>query len=46
MGWYVGVTLHVLVNAQGELWAFRVTTGEGDDRAPGWQMAAELWGHL
>ena len=46
MGWYFGFKLHLMVNDEGELLAFRVTTGEGDDREPVGQMAAELWGHL
>jgi hypothetical protein len=46
MGWYFGFKLHLMVNDQGELLAFRVTTGEGDDRDPVEQMAQELWGHL
>jgi Transposase DDE domain len=46
MGWYYGFKLHLMVNDQGELLAFRVTTGEGDDRDPVVHMAHELWGHL
>ena len=46
MGWYFGFKLHLMVNDQGELLAFRVSPGEGDDRDPVEQMAAELWGHL
>ena len=46
MGWYFGFKLHLMVNDEGELVAFRVTTGEVDDREPVWQMAEELWGHL
>ena len=46
MGWYFGFKLYLMINDQGELLAFRVTTGEGDDRdSVGW-MAAELWDHL
>ena len=46
MGWYFGFTLHLMINEEGELLAFRVTPGEVDDREPVWQMAEELWGHL
>jgi hypothetical protein len=46
MGWYFGFKLHLMVNDQGELVAFRVTTGEVDDREPVESMAEELWGHL
>ncbi len=44
MGWYFGFKLHLMVNDQGELLAFRATTGEVDDREPVGQMAEELWG--
>lgn len=46
MGWYFGFKLHLMVNDQGELLAFRVITGEGDDRDSVEQMAEGLWGHL
>jgi len=46
MGWYFGFKLHLMVNDQGELLAFRVSPGEGDDRDPVARMAKELWGHL
>ena len=46
MGWYFGFKLHLMVNDQGELLAFRVTTGEVDDREPVERMAEELWGNL
>jgi hypothetical protein len=46
MGWYFGCKLHLMINDEGERLAFRVTTGEVDDREPVWQMAEELWGHL
>jgi hypothetical protein len=46
MGWYFGCKLHLIVNDEGELLAFRVTTGEVDDREPVEQMTQELWGHL
>jgi hypothetical protein len=46
MGWYFGFKLHLMVNDEGELLAFRVTTGEVDDREPVQCMAQGLWGHL
>ena len=46
MGWYYGFKLHLMIHDQGELLAFRVTTGEGDDRDLVVQMAQDLWGHL
>ena len=35
-----------MVHDQGERLAFRVPTGEGDDRQPVWQRAPALWGPL
>jgi Transposase DDE domain len=46
MGWYFGFKLHLMVNDQGELLGFRVTTGDVDDRDPVGRMADGLWGHL
>jgi hypothetical protein len=46
MGWFFGCKLHLMINDEGELLAFRVTTGEVQDREPVKAMAQELWGHL
>src|SRR5918996_1417010 len=46
MGWFFGCKLHLMINDEGELLAFRVTTGEVQDREPVKAMARELWGHL
>src|ERR687892_1086766 len=46
MGWFFGCKLHLMINDEGELLAFRVTTGEVHDREPVEAMARELWGHL
>jgi Transposase DDE domain len=46
MGWFFGCKLHLMINDEGELLAFRVTTGEVDDREPVKAMAEELWGCL
>ena len=34
MGWYFGFKLHLMINDEGELMGFRVTSGEIDDREP------------
>ena len=44
MGRFFGFKLHLMANNQGELLAFRVTTGEVGDREPVPIMAPGLWG--
>jgi len=46
MGWFFGFKLHLMVNDEGELGAFRVTTGEVNDQVPVGRMARGLWGQL
>jgi Transposase DDE domain len=46
MGWFYGFQLHLLVNDEGELWAFRVTTAEGNDQGPVGRLARGWWGQL
>jgi Transposase DDE domain len=46
MGWFFGFKLHLMVNDEGELVAFRVTTGEVNDQEPVGRMARGLWGQL
>jgi hypothetical protein len=46
MGWFFGFQLHLMVNDEGELLAFRVTTGEVNDQVPVRRMAWGLWGQL
>jgi Transposase DDE domain len=46
LGGFFGCKLHLMINDEGELRAFRVTTGEVQDREPVEAMAQELWGHL
>ena len=46
MGWFFGFKLHLMVNDEGELLAFRVTTGEVNDQGPVRRMARGLWGQL
>src|SRR5262245_1887380 len=46
MGWFYGFKLHLIVNDEGELLAFRVTPGNVDDRRPVEQLATGLGGQL
>jgi DDE family transposase len=46
MGWFFGFKLHLMVNDEGELLAFRVTTAEVNDQVPVGRMAKGLWGQL
>ena len=46
MGWFFGFKLHLMINDEGELLAFRVTSGEVDDKAPVRRMARGFWGQL
>src|ERR671934_2597424 len=46
MGWFFGFKLHLMVNDEGELLAFRVTSGEVADKAPVRRMARGVWGQL
>ena len=46
MGWFYGFKLHCIINEQGELLAFRLTPGNGDDRVPVPDLATGLWGKL
>jgi hypothetical protein len=46
MGWFFGFKLHLMVNDEGELLAFRVTSGEVNDQEPVGRMARGLWGQL
>src|SRR5215475_7081390 len=43
MGWFYGFKLHLMVNDEGELLAFRVTTAEVNDQGPVGRMARALW---
>jgi hypothetical protein len=44
--WFYGFKLHLIVNDQGELLAFHLTPGHGDDRKPLPKMAKRLFGKL
>jgi hypothetical protein len=46
MGWFFGFKLHLIVNDEGELLAFRLTPGNVDDRQPVARLAAGLGGQL
>lgn len=46
VGWFFGFKLHLVVNEQGELLAFRVTPGNVDDREPVPDLARRLFGKL
>jgi hypothetical protein len=46
MGWCFGFKLHLIVNDEGALLAFRLTPGNVDDRQPVAQLAAGLGGQL
>jgi hypothetical protein len=44
--WYFGFKLHLIINEQGELLSFQVTTGSVDERKPVPLLAKKLWGRL
>jgi transposase len=46
MGWFYGFKLHLVINEQGELLAFALTPGNGDDRRPVKKLVRQLWGKL
>ena len=46
MGWFYGFKVHLIVNEQGELLAFRFTPGNTDDREPVPDMMKDLFGKL
>jgi hypothetical protein len=46
MGWFYGFKLHIIINDQGELLAFKLTPGNVDDRKPVPDMASDLFGKL
>ena len=46
MGWFYGCKLHLIVNDEGELLAFRLTPGTIDDRQPVERLATGLGGQL
>jgi IS5 family transposase len=46
VGWYFGFKLHLIINDQGELLAFKLTPANTDDRQPVPQMTPDLMGQL
>ncbi len=46
MGWFYGFKLHLIINDQGELSAFKLTPGNVDDRKPVPEMATDIFGKL
>lgn len=46
MGWFFGFKLHILINDQGELMAFRITPGNEDDRTCVKILSKNLFGKM
>lgn len=46
MGWHYGFKLHLIINDQGELLAFKLTPGNIDERKPVPDLAQDLFGKL
>ena len=46
MGWHYGFKLHLVINDQGELLAFKLTPGNVDDRTPVPELTQDLFGKL
>lgn len=46
VGWFYGFNVHLIINDQGELLAFKVTAGNVDDRLPVPDMAKGWYGKL
>lgn len=46
VGWFYGFKLHLIINEHGELLAFRVTSGNVDDRKPVPDMTDSLFGKI
>jgi hypothetical protein len=46
LGWFYGFKLHLIINDEGELWAFKLTAGNVDDRAPVPELTRHLFGKL
>ena len=46
VGWYYGFKLHLIINDQGELLAFKLTPGNTDDRKPVADLTSGLLGKL
>ena len=46
IGWFFGFKLHIIINDQGELLAFKLTPANTDDRTPVPEMTRRIWGKL
>jgi len=46
VGWFYGFKLHLVINDEGELLAFKLTAGNVDDRAPVPALTRGLFGKL
>ncbi len=46
VGWHYGFKLHLIINDRGELLAFKLTTGNTDDRKPVPDLTKDLIGKL
>lgn len=46
IGWFFGFKLHIIINDQGELLAFKLTPANTDDRSPVPEMTRGIWGKL
>ena len=46
VGWHYGFKLHLIINDKGELLAFKLTTGNTDDRKPVPDMTQDIIGQL
>lgn len=43
-GWFYGFKLHLIINDQGEILAFKLTPGNTDDRKPVPDLSRNVWG--
>ncbi len=46
VGWHYGFKLHLIINDRGELLAFKLTSGNTDDRKPVPDLTKDLIGKL
>ena len=46
IGWFFGFKLHVIINDEGELLAFKLTPANTDNRTPVPEMTCGIWGKL
>ena len=46
MGWHYGFKLYLIINDRGELLAFKLTSGNVDDRKPVPEMSQGIFGKL